>query len=196
MKRATNQRTMVEKSKTPGKSRSSPAHRFFIYKVGMLRRALDRYSTPAITDQFDMTLAEWRVLTLLYGSSPATVRELCDLLQADKAEVSRACAGLVKRGLALRRGDHDDARSALISITARGERRHDAIVPVRQSLQDELERALSRSEIAEFHRLLDKLVAHVRQTMATPNDASLRATKVDVPRKTKAPQTKRVRKSK
>src|SRR5215468_4934057 len=84
MKRATNRRTMVENSKTPEKSRSSPVHRFFIYKVGMLRRALDRYSTPAITDQFDMTLAEWRVLTLLYGSSPATVRELCDLLQADK----------------------------------------------------------------------------------------------------------------
>ena len=48
------------------KARSSPAHRFFIYKVGILRRLLDRYSTPALTDQFDLTVAEWRVLTHLY----------------------------------------------------------------------------------------------------------------------------------
>ena len=196
MKRATNQRTVVEKSKKPGKSRSSPAHRFFIYKVGMLRRALDRYSTPAITDQFDLTLAEFRVLTLLYGSSPATVRELCDLLQADKAEVSRAAAGLVKRGLANRRSDTDDARSALISITARGERQHDAIVPLRQALQEKLETALSRSEVTEFHRLLDKLMQHVRETMANSNEPASRATKPDVARRKKAPQSNRVRKSK
>jgi DNA-binding MarR family transcriptional regulator len=136
---------MTQDARDEIKSRTSPVHRFFIYKVGMLRRALDRYSTPAITDQFDVTLAEWRVLTVLYGSSPATARELCDLTQADKAEVSRACADLVKRGLAHRRSDTDDARSTLITITARGERQHDAIVPVRQALQDELETALSRS---------------------------------------------------
>jgi DNA-binding MarR family transcriptional regulator len=52
-----------------------------------------------------------------------------------------ARADLVKRGLAHRRSDTDDARSTLITITARGERQHDAIVPVRQALQDELETA-------------------------------------------------------
>ena len=195
MKRAANHRTVVENSKTSEKSRTSPVHRFFIYKVGMLRRALDRYSTPAITDQFDVTLAEWRVLTLLYGSSPATVRELCDMLQADKAEVSRACAGLVKRGLAHRRNDSDDARSVLITITPRGERLHDAIVPVRQALQDELETALSRSEIAEFHRILEKLMSHMRQKMASANDAEVSVAKLVGRRKKAAPQTKRHRKS-
>src|SRR5215475_1618235 len=140
-KRMMTKRTMVEKSKTPEKPRASPTHRFFIYKVGMLRRALDRYATPAITDQFDITLAEWRVLTGLYATSPATVRDLCDAIQADKAEISRACAGLVRRGLAKRRSHARDARSALVAITARGERQHDAIVPVRQALQDELETA-------------------------------------------------------
>jgi len=195
MKRATNQRTVVENSKTSDKSRTSPVHRFFIYKVGMLRRALDRYSTPAITDQFDVTLAEWRVLTLLYGSSPATVRELCDRLQADKAEVSRACAGLVKRGLASRRSDTDDARSTLITITARGERQHDAIVPVRQALQDELETALSRSEISEFHRLLDKLMDHMRQKIASASEAEPRPAKPERARRKKAPRARRTGKS-
>jgi len=88
---------MVEKSKTPGKSRSS-GDRFFIYKVGMCA-ALDRYSTRD-HDQFDMTLAEWRVLTLLYGCLPDRC-ELCDLLKPTRRSqpcLRRPCSGLAFAG--------------------------------------------------------------------------------------------------
>jgi DNA-binding MarR family transcriptional regulator len=152
------------------KARTSPAHRFFIYKVGILRRLLDRYSTPALTDQFDLTVAEWRVLTHLYTSSPATAWQLCLRVHADKAEISRACAGLVTRGLASRRADPKDRRSVLLAITPRGERLHDAIIPLRQALQDELEASLSGREAAELHRLLDKMTGYVSQKMARTNE--------------------------
>ena len=105
--------------------KASPAHRSFIYKIGILRRLLDRYSGPSLTDQSGLTLAEWRVLTNLYSSSPTTSRQLCLQLHADKAEVSRACAGLIAQGYASRRIDATDRRSALIVITPRGERLHD-----------------------------------------------------------------------
>jgi DNA-binding MarR family transcriptional regulator len=141
--------------------RASPAHQSFIYKVGVLRRLLDRYSGPALTDQFDLTLAEWRVLTHLYGSSPTTSRQLCLSLHADKAEVSRACAGLIEKGHASRRVDAADRRSAFLVITPRGERLHNAIIPLRQALQDELETPLSRAEVAELYRILDKLTRFV-----------------------------------
>ena len=75
--------------------KASPAHRSFIYKIGILRRLLDRYSGPSLADQSGLTLAEWRVLTNLYSSSPTTSRHLCLRLHADKAEVSRACAALI-----------------------------------------------------------------------------------------------------
>lgn len=141
--------------------RTSPAHRSFIYKVGVLRRLLDRYSGPSLTDQFDLTLAEWRVLTHLYASSPTTSRQLCLSLHADKAEVSRACAGLIEKGHASRRVDAADRRSAFIGITPRGERLHDAIIPLRRALQDELETPLSQAEVAELYRILDKLTRFV-----------------------------------
>jgi DNA-binding MarR family transcriptional regulator len=149
----------------------SPAHQFFIYKVGILRRLLDRYSSPAITDQFDLTVAEWRVLTQLYSTSPTTAWQLCLRVHADKAEISRACAGLVARGYATRRADPKDRRSVLLAITPRGERLHDAIVPVRQALQSDLESALTRPESAELHRLLDKLIRHVSQRIGKAEEA-------------------------
>jgi DNA-binding MarR family transcriptional regulator len=150
---------------------TSPAHRFFIYKVGVLRRLLDRYSGPALTDRFNLTLAEWRVLTHLYSASPVTAWQLCQRVHADKAEVSRACAGLVARGYVKGRADSKDRRSVLLAITPRGERLHDAIIPLRQALQDDLEVPLNAREIAELHRLLDKLTGYVLQRMAKTNAA-------------------------
>src|ERR1700704_6840935 len=144
-------------------NRASPAHRSFIYKIGILRRLLDRYSGPTLTLQSGLTLAEWRVLTNLYSFSPTTSRQLCLRLHSDKAEVSRACAGLIAHGYASRREDPGDRRSALLVITPRGERLHDAVVPLRQAVQDELEAPLTRSEVAELHRTLDKLMRHVSE---------------------------------
>lgn len=146
--------------------KASPAHRSFIYKIGILRRLLDRYSGPSLTDQSGLTLAEWRVLTNLYSSSPTTSRQLCVRLQADKAEVSRACAGLIAKGYASRRIDSADRRSALIVITSRGERLHDEIIPLRQAMQAELESPLSKAEVAELHRILDKLTEFVSREVA------------------------------
>ncbi len=145
--------------------RKSPAHRFLIYKVGILRRLLDRYSGPALTDQSGLTVAEWRVLTHLYAWSPITARQLCLRIHADKAEISRACAGLVARGLASRRADASDRRSAQLAITPRGERLHDSIIPLRRAQQDALEELLTAREIAELHRLLDKWTHAVAERM-------------------------------
>src|SRR5262249_33519103 len=147
--------------RVPEKTRTSPAHHSFIYKIGILRRLLDRYSGPALTQQPGLTLAEWRVLTNLYSSSPTTSRQLCLRLRTDKAEVSRACAGLIKRGYASRRIDPHDRRSALIVITPRGERLHDTMVPLRLALQKELEVPLTKAEVAELHRILDTLMQYV-----------------------------------
>jgi hypothetical protein len=67
-----------------GQQTSRP-HRSFIYKIRILRRLLDRYSGPTLTLQSGLTLAEWRVLTNLYSSSPTTSRQLCLRLHTDKA---------------------------------------------------------------------------------------------------------------
>jgi DNA-binding MarR family transcriptional regulator len=166
------ERTMATRQKSKARSagdagrvagRASPAHRSFIYKIGILRRLLDRYSGRTLAAQTGLTLAEWRVLTNLYSFSPTTSRQLCLRLHSDKAEVSRACAGLIAHGYASRREDPGDRRSALLVITPRGERLHDAVVPLRQAVQDELEAPLTRSEVAELHRTLDKLMRHVSE---------------------------------
>ena len=81
--------------RTKPATRHSQALDFIIYKIGILRRLIERYANPAITEAYDMTIAEWRVLTHLFSTSPMTATELSRRLWTDKAEVSRACASLI-----------------------------------------------------------------------------------------------------
>jgi DNA-binding MarR family transcriptional regulator len=147
-----------------GKARTSPAHQSFIYKIGILRRVIDRYSGPALVKQSGLTVAEWRVLTPLY-EAPATALQLRLKSHADKAEISRACAGLIAKGFARSEIDPNDRRSSVLAITPRGIKLHNAIIPLRQALQDELEAALSKREVAELRRILDKLTQHLLGSM-------------------------------
>jgi DNA-binding MarR family transcriptional regulator len=153
--------------------RLSPAHKSYIYKIGVLRRLLDRYSTQTLTEKSGLTLAEWRVLTTLYSSPPINARQLRLELHTDKAEVSRACAGLIARGYVRRRVDPADKRSSLIVISKSGERMHDAVIPVRQAFQKELESALNPAQVTELHDVLDKLIRFASaRTSKRPGSAS------------------------
>ena len=127
---------LSDEMKQPPASKSvSPAYQSFLYKIATLRRLLDRYSGDELTVQSGLTLAEWRVLTVLYSSSPLTSRQLGQHLRADKAEVSRACTSLSKKEHISTTPDPSDRRSAFLAITARGRRLHDKVIPLRQALR-------------------------------------------------------------
>jgi DNA-binding MarR family transcriptional regulator len=142
-------------------SHESPAHDFIIYRIGMLRRLLDRYSGPRLTEQSGLLVAEWRVLTHLYSASPMTASDLRRRNHADRAEVSRACASLIDKGLIGRRDDPNDARSGLLFITAAGTRMHDKIIPLRRALENELRGVLSAGEVAALRTITDKLTSYL-----------------------------------
>lgn len=152
--------------------RVSAAHRSYVFQIGILRRLFDRYSTPALTKKSGLTLAEWRVLTILYSSPPINSRQLSQWQHADKAEVSRACASLIARGYARRHVDLADRRSSLIVITRSGERLHNSVVPLREAFQKELEASLTPAEATELHHILDKLIRYVSARISGRMDGS------------------------
>jgi DNA-binding MarR family transcriptional regulator len=127
------------------------------YKFGQLRKLLDRYSSPTVSDQFGLTLAEWRILSHVHAGGSVTALWLCRRLQADRAEVSRACASLIRRRFVVSKPNPTDGRSALLALTRSGRALFRRIIPVRLQLQKELTDALGRNEIAVLYRVLDKL---------------------------------------
>jgi len=135
------------------------------YKIGQLRKLLDRYSSPVVSERFGLSLAEWRMLSHIQAGKSVTAFWLCRRLQADRAEVSRACASLIRRGYVASKPNPSDARSALLELTRSGQSMFDRIMPVRLQLQKELADALDRREIAVLYRALDKLTKAITAKM-------------------------------
>ena len=145
------------------------------YKIGQLRKLLDRYSSPAVSERFGLSLAEWRMLSHIHAGKSVTAFWLCRRLQADRAEVSRACASLIQRGYVLSKPNPADKRSALLELTRSGHAMYRRIMPIRLQLQKELTEALDRNEIAVLYQALDKLTDVISGKMAQAPAATKRA---------------------
>lgn len=143
------------------------------YKIGQLRKLLDRYSSPVVSEKFDLTLAEWRMLSHIQAGGSVTAFWLCRRLRADRAEVSRACASLIARGYVVSKPNPADARSALLELSRAGRAMFGRIMPVRLQLQKELTEALGQRELAVLYRALDKLTKAIsdKMTAAAPAKA-------------------------
>jgi DNA-binding MarR family transcriptional regulator len=155
--------TTLEKGGAPERIKPQTSG-FITYKVGLLGKLLDRQSMPWFAARYDLTLAEWRIMTFLHSQPSATAKSLADQCHVDKAEVSRACAVLTGRGYASRRPDPHDGRSTLFRITAKGRALHRRIMPFRQAMQDELVACLTKAELDAANSALDKLMAHMLAT--------------------------------
>jgi DNA-binding MarR family transcriptional regulator len=163
------------------------------YKIGQLRKLLDRYSSPGVSERFGLSLAEWRMLSHIQAGRSVTAFWLSRRLQADRAEVSRACASLIRRGYVVSKPNPTDARSALLELTKSGQAVFEKIIPVRLQLQKELADALDAHELAVLYRALDKLSAAISARLAPAAVAAkrARAAGASAKRKSAAPAKKR-----
>ena len=133
------------------------------YKLGVLRKVLDRYSAPLVSSEFGLSLAEWRVMSHIHAGEIVTASWLCERLMADKAEVSRACASLIGRNFVKRRKNVADGRSHLLSLSQSGRRLYDQILASRLALDAELTGLLSEEQKCAFFSAVDILTAHMLQ---------------------------------
>jgi DNA-binding MarR family transcriptional regulator len=135
------------------------------YKLGVLRKILDRYSAPLVASEFGLSLAEWRVMSHIHAGELVTASWLCERLLADKAEVSRACGSLIGRNFVMRRKNIADGRSHLLYLSQSGRRLYDQILASRLALDTELTELLSEEQKGAFFSAMDILTAHMLQKL-------------------------------
>lgn len=135
-----------------------PLEDLLSYQLCILAKLIERTSASELDKAYALGVAEWRVLAQLSVRSPSTVRWIAARMRVDRAEVSRAAAGLVRRRLARREADPHDARSALFSVTESGRALYRAIMPLRVALHERLLAALTPAEAATLTAAVSKLI--------------------------------------
>jgi DNA-binding MarR family transcriptional regulator len=135
-----------------------PLEELLSYQLCILAKLIERTSASELDKAYKLGVAEWRVLAQLSVHSPSTVRWIAARMRVDRAEVSRAAAGLIARKLARREADPRDARSVLFSVTDAGRALYRAIMPLRVALHERLLTALTPAEAATLTAAVAKLI--------------------------------------
>jgi DNA-binding MarR family transcriptional regulator len=99
--------------------------------VGVVARSL-----AAVSD--DVTIAQHRVLVLLEGRGPQTMRALADQLDVSPSTATRVCDRLVDKRLIRRRIDDDDRRAVRVDLTPRGRKLIEHVMQRRRALIAEI----------------------------------------------------------
>ena len=117
------------------------------YQVLLLGKLLDRATGKALRDNWNLTLAEWRVIAELAVHGSATVVQLSESAWVDRAEVSRAAASLEARGYIERSDNPNNRRSRFLLCTPAGQQLFEQIRTTRRDFFQEIMQSLSPAEI-------------------------------------------------
>ena len=128
--------------------------------IHVMSRQIDRAFQSRISNKFDLSLAEWRVLLTLAGRPSATAAEIIEIWAMEKMAVSRAVRRLERMGRIARERNSGDRRSYTLSLTANGRQVYEDILPTANARYREIFSQLSRDDLQFLRVTLDGLVEH------------------------------------
>lgn len=131
------------------------------YLIGAISNILSIGGSRFYRQHFGIGLSEWRLMWVL-GIEPAiTARRASQIMGLDKAAVSRAVAGLERRGLLQATPDPADSRQRLIALSPAGNNLYRRMIVVSRERQRRLLAPLSDEEQHVLASLLRRLRAHI-----------------------------------
>jgi DNA-binding MarR family transcriptional regulator len=133
-------------------------HDFLTTLFSHTSNALRRAITLPYADRFQLTVSEWRILSVLAHAGSLPFAELVELAAADKAQVSRALRLLGERGLVEVQTPGPRGRKGLICLmTQAGQALYEEIMPLARRSQAQMILTLSRDERRMLYTVLGKL---------------------------------------
>lgn len=131
------------------------------YRLSVASGAVSRLVARAYEDRFGLTIPQWRLVCVLAQHGGQGRGALAAGLAMDRAAVSRALQGLLKRRLVEQSGavcDADPAgREKSIELTVEGRRLYAEIAPLALAYEAALTAGLAPAEVALLKRLLVRL---------------------------------------
>ena len=146
--------------------------RSITHRLHTLHKLTDRVSQTAYEAGAGIAISEGRCLAAIGAFSPLSVNDLAHRANLDKGQASRAAQRLVDQGLVCKAASVTDGRGVVLTLTAKGRRAWQRVMRVVQTRNAEIVSCLRATELAQLDRLLDRLLAHARLAVRTPDGNS------------------------
>lgn len=128
---------------------------FLTTTVHLTANALRRTITQPYAEQFGLTMAEWRMLSVLAHARELPFAELVQRSATDKGQVSRTMRAMGERGLVATRSEA--ARKVTCMITDAGTAVYEQVMPVARRRQAGMIRQMTPLERRAVYAAMRKL---------------------------------------
>ena len=105
--------------------------------------------------QFGLTDQQWRVIRVLATNKQIEAFELSQQSMILPPSLTRILKNLEEKGFVKRSTDIGDQRKVLVSLSARGQKKYQQVVPASEKVYRSIERKLGKRELAG---LLNQLI--------------------------------------
>jgi DNA-binding MarR family transcriptional regulator len=125
------------------------------YRLSRTSSAMSRSAALRYRREFDVSLGEWRAISLIAADPTLTLNRLARRAGLDKAQMSRVVSRLTERGLVDRTAG--SGRTSQLALTGEGTRVYRGLITAANERDAEFLAALTPEEAATLSGALDKL---------------------------------------
>jgi len=122
--------------------------------------ARDRELAQGLRD-CGLRVPEWRALAALYARPSSTMSDLAELATIDRTTLTRTVDRMEEAGWLARTADQADMRVTRLALSAAGRRMFERIWPQVEKLNALAFEGLSKAEIRDLHRILERMRANL-----------------------------------
>jgi len=128
-----------------------------LYRLAKLTASAGRLVTRLCERHYGITRREWGVLMWLARQPGLQPSQLADLLELDRARISRAIASMQAKGLLHKSTETGNRRRAALQLSPAGQRLHDALLPQVRRINTDLVAALDADALQQLDQSLHRL---------------------------------------
>lgn len=146
-------------SQTTPKASQGSNERSLVFRLLRLENLISKPFFSRYAGEYDLSLNEWRIVMSVASRPGITASEVCEQTGMHEMNVSRGVQRLVRTKRMQRIVDPGDRRRSMLDLTPEGAALHRRIGPEGLKREAVIQESLSAAEVAQFSRLLDKLIA-------------------------------------
>ncbi len=138
---------------------------FMPYRLSVLVKEVSDQLSMQYRCQFQINVAQWRVMAHLLQYQEISIRELNHAVNMDKVKTVRAVQELYMRGLVNKVQNPVDKRLVSLSLSVQGDAMMQEIIPLAMDFQTKLMAKLTADERILFDRIIVKLQDNLTKMM-------------------------------
>ena len=155
---------------------------FLTFHLVRLANAAKTNVTRRYLTDFNLSVPEWRLLALAMRFAPLRFSEMVERSNMDKGQVSRTLASMAKRGYVNarpigakpKRNRETISLPVIVSVTPKGRKLYESVLPVAQRHQARLLRTMSAAERKTLYTVLSRLFETVEDYTGSNDEQSVK----------------------